>query len=899
MGDFTSLRSVSGKEHRLLRGRWWLAGGGSLLLLVASLGYGSAQGTARATKTPSGLPASTQKFLTQNCVPCHSKQNASGGLDLATAAFDPKNAANFGLWVKVHDRVQAGEMPPKGYPAVSPAARKDFLAAITQPLNTTAAAKVQSEGRSTWRRMNRYEYENTLRDVLDAPWLQIRVMLPEDGTMARFNKVGDALDISHVQMSRYMAAANYALHEVMAEGVKRNETTTKRYYARQQGSFVGLVEAGFAYSDATARATFPILGDEADMPVLTKKGPMTVGEKDPATREKEALGVVASSYEPIQPHFDQFRAPVAGRYRLRVRGHSFWAGPGDERRWWQANRNVISKGKTLEPVSLYAAGPAQLLRKLGTVDMGPESTTSEVEVELLKGETIAPDAARFFRSRPPIDDPKRKAYGWHNPLATKVGQPGVAFQWLEVEGPIYSAWPTRGQKLLSGDLPIQAGEGGILEIIPNDPDLDGPRLIRNFMQRTLRQPASEADILAFQKLFQKLRGLGASFTEALLSTYSGVLCSPAFVTLEEKPGPLDDYALASRLSYFLWNSEPDSTLRTLASQGKLKDPTVVGQQADRMLADPRAAQFVEGFLDYWLDLRKVNDASPDETLYNDYYLDDYLVESSVEETHAFFTELIRSNLPARNIVSSDFVTVNNILATLYQLPGVEGSKIRRVSLPKDSVRGGLLTQASVLKVTANGTNTSPVVRGAWITERILGQPVPPPPPSVPAVEPDIRGATTIRDQLAKHRTQATCSSCHAKIDPPGFALENFDVFGGWRDHYRAIGYSEKDGKPEVTGFGKNGQPFYFHAAQPVDPSGVLPDGRKFADIREMKRLLASDERGVARNLARQLATYATGAPVGFGDRAKIEVILDRAQPTGYGVKSILKGIIASELFRNK
>jgi hypothetical protein len=392
--------------------------------------------------------------------------------------------------------------------------------------------------------------------------------------------------------------------------------------------------------------------------------------------------------------------------------------------------------------------------------------------------------------------------------------------------------------------------------------------------------------------------VGADFTEALLGTYAGVLCSPAFVTLEERPGPLNDHALASRLAYFLGNSEPDATLRALADQGKLKDPKVLAAQAERLLADPRAARFVEAFLDYWLDLRKAADTSPDETLYNDYYLDDYLVESSVEETRSFFAEMIRGNLPARNLVTSDFVMVNDCLATLYSLPGVQGARIRRVSLPADSVRGGLLTQASVLKVTANGTNTSPVMRGAWITERILGQPVPPPPPSVPAVEPDIRGATTIRDQLAKHRTLPTCNSCHAKIDPPGYALESFDVFGGWRDRYRAIGYSEKDGKAEV-GFGKNGQPFYFHAAQPVDPSGVLPDGRKFADIRAMKRLLAADERMLARNLARQLTTYATGAPVGFGDRPKIEALLDRAQPGGYGVKSLIKSLVASELFRNK
>ena len=222
--------------------------------------------------------------------------------------------------------------------------------------------------------------------------------------------------------------------------------------------------------------------------------------------------------------------------------------------------------------------------------------------------------------------------------------------------------------------------------------------------------------------------------------------------------------------------------------------------------------------------------APDAALYPDYYLDDLLSESALEETERFFAELLQGDLPARDLVAADFAMLNERLAAHYGLPPVEGVAVRRVPLPADSPRGGLLTQASVLKVTANGTTTSPVVRGAWIMERILGQPPPPPPPSVPAVEPDTRGATTIRAQLAKHRTLQTCAACHAKIDPAGFALESFDVMGGWRDRYRAL----SDGPPE-PGIGHNGQKFTFHAGPPVDSSGTLPDGRTFRDIRELKR----------------------------------------------------------------
>jgi hypothetical protein len=280
-------------------------------------------------------------------------------------------------------------------------------------------------------------------------------------------------------------------------------------------------------------------------------------------------------------------------------------------------------------------------------------------------------------------------------------------------------------------------------------------------------------------------------------------------------------------------------------------------------------------------------------LYPDYQLDDLLVESMASETQAFFGELVRQNLGITNLVDSDFAMVNERLARHYGIEGVEGVGIRRVSLGRDRVRGGLMTQASVLKVTANGTTTSPVKRGAWVMSRIIGRPPPPAPPSVPAVEPDIRGATTIREQLAKHRTQESCNACHRLIDPAGFALENFDVMGGWRTRYRASG-----GDP-VKGIGHNGNFFHFGLGPDVDASGELPDGRPFQDVRELKRLLVSDQEQLARNLVRQLVVYATGAPVGFADRAAIEEILRANRSRDFPVRSLIHGVVQSDLFRNK
>src|SRR6185295_9743343 len=241
----------------------------------------------------------------------------------------------------------------------------------------------------------------------------------------------------------------------------------------------------------------------------------------------------------------------------------------------------------------------------------------------------------------------------------------------------------------------------------------------------------------------------------------------------------------------------------------------VRAQRERVVEGPRAGRGGGGFTDYWLDLRKIDDSSPSTTLYNDYELDDALKLAAVEETRLFVQEMFRRNLPARNIIDSDFTFLNERLAAHYGVPGVTGAKMRKVTLPKDSVRGGLMTQASVLKVTANGTTTSPVLRGVWIMERIMGFQSAPP-PGVPAVEPDIRGAVTIRQQLDKHRADPSCASCHRRIDPPGFALESFDIMGGQRDRYRAIAEGVK---PE-PGIGFSGQPYSFHYGLPVDSAGT-------------------------------------------------------------------------------
>ncbi|MBS1830357.1 MAG: DUF1592 domain-containing protein [Acidobacteria bacterium] len=808
-------------------------------------------------------PAAVKGFLGTHCVGCHKGAKAAAGIDLDALRFALDDTHVFGQWVRVHDAVRSGMMPLKAQ--LADGDRAAFLKAVRGPLLAREKQRVATEGRSVLRRLNRYEYENTLRDLLGAPWLQLKDMLPEDGILARFNKSGQALDVSHVQMARYMETAEQALRWALAAG--QAEERTQRYYAREQKRMINRMKYS-PFNRSPERATIPILGFEAQPEVIAEKAPMTVGAANPAVRELEGFATPASTYVGNEYHFDQFSAPVGGRYKLRFHAYSLWLetvqdpeGQKNRPRWWRPSRQRTSKGRTKEPLTIYAYNKANEKRLLGSFDVTPEPGVHEMDVYLQPGEMILPDASRLFRSRP----------GWvGSPDASAEGMPGVAYRWMEVTGPVAPA--------MRFSLPSSAS--GV------------DAALRGFLARAYRRPVTEAEVARYRGIVDARMSGGVQ--EAMIAGYVAALCSPAFLYMEEAPGALNGYALASRLSYFLWNGAPDAELRRLAASGALRRPEVLRAQTERLLNDGRSRDFLHAFLDYWLDLRRLGDTTPDQILYPEYYLDDLLTESALQETQLFFEELVRKNLPVGNLVGADFTMVNFHLAKHYGLPPVDGVAMRRVALPAYGVRGGLLTQASVLKITANGTTTSPVVRGAWIMERILGEPPPPPPPGVPAVEPDTRGATTIRQQLDKHRAIASCAACHNKIDPAGFALENFDIFGAWRARYR----STEEGEP-VKGIGKNGHAFTFRLSQPVDAAGKLESGAQFQNVMELKRLLLADERKLARNMVHQWVAYATGAPVAFGDREEVDRILNAAQKDRYGMRTLIHEIVQSRLFREK
>ncbi len=895
--------------------------------------------------------AAEPSFVSDHCTSCHNETEKKGRLDLTSLTFDPNDSANLAVWIKVHDRVQTGEMPPRSRKRPDAARQKAFVDGLAQSIVAAEQKALAGEGRSMLRRLNRQEYENALRDLLDVPWAQIASRLPEDGEAYRFNKSGEALDVSYLQMSRFMDSANYAMRLAMATRLERPATTTRKLYARDEFSLRNWVPR--ENGTLPDRLSFPVLDSHAQPEVRAGRAPVS----SPATREREAVGKVASIFSDAGGYsWSGWRAPVAARYKLRIAGYTIWVAGGGVARWFyegqgaakaavyhtllwhRPNLDEVYPGRRNEPIGVYASGGGQT-RPVGAVDFTPKPTVQEVEVFLTAGEVIRTDGSRLFKTRVNGTDEQ-----YVNPLATEDGMPGYAVQWIEIEGPFFDD-PVggAGYRLLFDQLGLKpsdqsrlavplevgpaptagpgpaggrggrGGPGGFgrvtvreapYEVESATPRQDAERLLRAFLKKAYRRPVAEADVQRFLTLYDEQFQQGNGFTRSMLTMYTAVLASPGFVfTLSPTLPPggggqggggrLDDRALATRLALFLWNSIPDDTLRALADRGELSKPEVLRAQTERMLDDPKARRFIEAFTDYWLDLRKIDDTSPSTTLYNDYELDDPLKMAAIEETRLFFAELLRADLPARNIVDSDFTFLNERLADHYGIKGISGVSFRKVKLPPDSLRGGLMTQASVLKVTANGTTTSPVLRGHWITERILGLETPP--PTVEAVEPDIRGAVTIRQQLEKHRTNASCAACHSKMDPPGFALESFDVMGGYRERYRAV----SDKVPPVKGYGLNGQAFAFHYALPVDSAGTLPDGRPFKDVREFKKLLVRNEVPIARNLVRQLTIFATGAPVRFSDREEIEKILEATKANQYGVRSMVQAIVQSELFRNK
>ncbi|MFT7639095.1 MAG: hypothetical protein ACI9G1_000822, partial [Pirellulaceae bacterium] len=472
-------------------------------------------------------------------------------------------------------------------------------------------------------------------------------------------------------------------------------------------------------------------------------------------------------------------------------------------------------------------------------------------------------------------------------------RPGVGIVWCETFGPLDQSFPSESQKQLFGDVerikmvpdkPIymRHRKGVKLHRVESEkPREDAEQIVRNLIPRAFRRPVSEQEMQPYIQLTLNRLDAGRSFEQAVRAGFCAVICSPQFLLLNRET-KVDEYAIAAKLSYFLWSTLPDKELLELAAEGKLSDPATRHSQVERMIRDSRIERFVDNFIGQWLDLRNIDFTTPAKKLYPEY--DPLLKEAMLGETKHFFTHILREDLSVVNFIDSEFTFLNQRLADHYGIPGVKGHEgFQKVMLPKESVRGGVLTHASVLKVTANGTATSPVIRGVWVMDSILGRPLPPPPPGVPAVEPDIRGATTIREQLDKHRNIAACARCHKRIDPPGFALEHFDAIGGERQWYRSLGEGEKLSKKYV-----------YRKGPPVETASQFADGRQFADFKEFRQRLLEDKDQFARAIASKLLIYSTGRPVTSADRNSVDRVVNNTNDLG--LRSMIHAIVDSDLF---
>ena len=797
----------------------------ALLLLIALPTHGQAFKDALAP------------LVEASCIDCHDADTKTK-LNFEELGHDLSDATTFGQWVKIFDRVDKGEMPPKNKKRPDPAIKNKALEVLEADLRHENLNQQQAHGRVPVRRLTRLELEYTLQDILGVRGNLARFLPPENDS-ATFASVADKQGISPLHIRSYLDAADAALDEAIELGPKPRAGAQIMDYRNNRYSSMWF-----------------------ERPV--RNGGSTVMKTEDAYVMFEFKPHVAqSNYMGYKPRYP-------GLYRITAEAYGYQA-------------------KTPITFGLYKSsdkqGAAQLI---GAFEIEPGKTR---QVEVI--EFFTP--VDFFY--PAALDVNWQANGksvYSTAGAKFYKGEGLAIKWLKIEGPLEEEWPPkRTRQLLTGiPVPWLAQHRIYWTGVTKEPKAHLRDIVRRLAPKAFRRPVTDAEIESFVSLAKPHHPKDQPMHKMVRAPLRAMFSSPQFLFHAGQPGPLDDHALASRLSYFLWKTLPDDELTSLANEKKLTQPKVLAVQVDRMLNDPRSNRFINDFLDGWLHLSDIDATTPDPTLYPEY--DNELRQAMLAETRLFLHELLAKNLPARNFIKSDFTFLNRRLAHHYGMANISGERMRRVALPADSVRGGLMTQASILKITANGTLTSPVKRGHWVLNSLLGTPPKPPPPTIGALEPDIRGAVTIRETLAKHRDVASCASCHQHIDPPGFALESFNPIGGFRQRYRTTG------KGDWTNHRFMGRHVHeYRWGLHVDASGSTASGEQFKGIRRFRDLLLMQEEQVARNFVSQLITYATGAEVQFADRPEVERILASTKKSGYPVRELLHAVVQSRLFLNK
>ncbi len=773
-------------------------------------------------------------FLEQNCFRCHGKEKQKGNFRLDNLSRDFTNGSSVAHWLEVVDRVGSGEMPPESQPN-RPGAEESgrIVEWLVERINEGDAERLARTEPVSLRRLTRQEYVNTIYDLLGVIFdATDPAGLNEDDSWNGFERIGSVLSLSASHVEKYLTAAEMILDE--------------------------------AYPEVPPKP-FLIANSAVDL----VGGPKTYGKE--RYEELHRSGLVNRIRIDLWPGQSVRAQPVktwvefAGVYRFRAK-----------------LSGLRPAGGPAPHLSIRADSIDRILFERDVLASEADPTTMEFEVHLPAGHhefTLTNDVpgplilTRFGRSgSKPFFSLKEGRIPWQIQLKDEKDVPLFpvlildSFEW---EGPI----PLEGKQESSAFMPDE--DGGMDQVHAG---------LEEFAERAFRRPLETGELERYVQIVQAEIAAGSKLIPAVKTAMLGILCSKSFLYLVEgAPGlstsTLSDWELASRLSYFLWSTMPDDELLGLDRKGTLQSPKVLRSQVERMLRDSRIERLVDAFATQWLQLKRVGMFTPDAELYPTY--DRYLEKSMVRETTEFFGEVLDKNLTLREFLVSDWTMLNPRLALHYGIPGITEDRFRRVSLKPDYHRGGLLTHASVLSLTSDGTRHRPVHRGVWIAESIFGKSPPPPPASVEPIEPipfDGEKAS-IRMQLKAHRSDPSCASCHRKIDPLGFAFDNYDAIGQWRAE-------------EVVPVGVGSNP-------KVDASGVLPDGRRFANAGEFKDLLLEDIDTFNEAFVKALATFALRRTMTFQDRNSLEKITSLSRSSDYRLRDVIEAIVLSDLFKQR
>jgi hypothetical protein len=832
-----------------------------------------------------------QPFLVKHCYSCHDAKKAKAGFRIDQLGTDLLAGKTADVWKEVIDQINSGAMPPKSEPR--PDAKQSFAVVewVGRELKQAERNARIAGGRSLLRRLNRDEYANTVGDLLglDPRFLdKVREELPADGQADGFDRVAAALFFDQTQLEKYLAVAELVAREAMQTAPPRSEK-----YSWQANRHLGegvrqkvnenldhIIETGPPTHFKTEkgmiiRSAIHYGGKGPEFigvppgppPTLTNfikqdgyyrirfKGGTSVGDRGEPIRVK----LVYVSGTPLEQTFEfkpngTLEKPEVTELTVFLRAglpdmtkafHITWNGLWDARinhpGWQDINFRIMVGGA-----------------KIGqAVEKKDDDLLKKARADLDKA---LADAKAFTGTR------------WiHNEKYKIETLPKLLLDTIEVEGPVAKEWPPRSHAVL-----------GVSDSLPQTPA--GLRTVfERLLPRAYRRPVTPEEVNRVVGLAARAMTEKASFHEAIRIGLQLVLVSPGFVYLSEPepkgtPRPLTDHELASRLSYFLWASMPDDELTRLAAAGKLRDPKVLDAQVARMLSDPKSRRFVESFAGQWLDVRLYGTVMPAQE-YRTY--DKALEVASKEEPLAFFEHLLRENLPISSFLDSNFLVINDRLAKHYGIDGVAGPEFRKVAIRPEHHRGGVLGMAGLMTLLSDGNRTLPVRRAAWVLEHLLNDPPPPPPPNAGDIQPNTAGKNlSVRQRLALHRNEPTCASCHAKLDPYGLSLENYDAIGAWREK-------------------QNGEGIRRAQAPKIDPSGELKSGRKFTTLEEYKAALVTEKDKFARAFAEKLLTYALCRPVGYVDRATVDELTATLAKNDHRIQPLIRAIVVSDVFRNK